>query len=130
MPYLTDKLTPEDRKLVEDWAKERLDSRYKRDIPPELYLMAQLGYYYGWQAVVDYRRNYHEGIDDEGKACRLGFSYEDAVALVKAAEKVHYRQMMDNGRIEAANNVSSQDKRFSKNNANYVNKLAKEIYKN
>lgn len=126
--YLTDKLTPEDRALVKSWGEERRNSKYKRDIPPELYLIAQLGYYYGWQAVVDYRRNYHEGIDDNGKPCRLGFSYDDAVALVKAAEKVHYKIMLDSGRIDAANNVSSSDKKFSKHNADYVNRIAKETY--
>lgn len=129
MPSLIDMMSPEDQDTVKRWAKARKESRYKRDIPYQLYLAAELGYYYGWQAVVDFRRGYQAGIDKNGKTVRLSFEYEDAVGLVEAAKKVHYRQMMDSGRVNASTIGSSFDKDYSKNNCDYVNRLAEEAYR-
>lgn len=128
MPNLRDLMTPEDQELVKKWADERRNPKYKPDIPMPLYVCAQLGYYYGWQAVVDYRRGYQIGYKPNGEIELLEFKLEDAVALIKAAEKVHYRQMMDNGRVDAATNLSSHDKKYARNNRDYVNKLAKDAY--
>lgn len=117
-------MSAEDRQTMKKWATERRDSKYKRDIPPELYVAGQLGHYYGWQAVVDFLRGYMEGIDSDGAHSKLAFSFEQAVALVKAAEKVRYRIILDEGRIYAATNASTYDKKFAKDNAEYVNELA------
>ena len=129
MPNLLDLMTPEDRKTVEGWAVDRLNPQHKQDIPPYFYLCAQLGYYYGWQAVVDFKRNYHSGIDSKGNLTRLAFVLEEAVALVKAAEKLHYRLNIDSGKINAATTLSTNDKSYAKHNAEYVNKLQDEAYK-
>lgn len=127
MPNLLDMMTDDDRKLVKKWAAERKNPRYKPDIPMPFFLCAQLGYYYGWQAVVDYRRGYHVGYDSKGNIKRYSFGLEEASALIKAAEKVHYLLKMDEGRIHAATNVSSGDKKYAKANAEYVNQIAKNL---
>lgn len=121
-------LTPEEQERTKKWAKARESSEYERAIPPKLYLAAQLGYYYGWQAVVDFRRGYHEGIDAKGNKTRISFTYEEAVAFVEAASKVHYRQLLDNGKINAATSVSSHDPTYAGKNAAYVNKVARSAY--
>lgn len=126
MPNLLDLMTEEDRQLVKKWAVERKTPKHKQDIPMPLFLAAQLGYYYGWDAVVDYRRGYHIGIE-AGIPKRYAFTFEDAVALVKAAEKLHYLLKLDEGRIHAATQVSSGDKKYAKANAEYVNQIVKSV---
>lgn len=127
MPNLMDLMTDEDRQTVKRWAEERKHPKYKTDIPHAYYTFAQLGYYYGWEAVVDARRGYHIGVDDEGKITRLAFEYEDAVALIKAAEKVHYRLKLDEGDINAVKHFSSYDKQYNRKKCEYVNKLAEKV---
>lgn len=127
MANLLDLMTEEDRQTVKKWAEEKRFTKHKIDIPVPYFICGQLGYYYGWGAVVDFRRGYHEGIKPDGTPCRLSFSLEDAVALIKAAEKVNYRIKLDEGRIHAASTVSSYDKRYANNNAEYVNTLANEV---
>ncbi len=129
MSNLLDFMSQEDREMVNQWAEQRRVSKYKRDIPTDLYLAAQLGYYYGWQAVVDFRRNYTEGIDKDGKRTRHAFGFVEASALVKAAEKVRYRTMMDEGKVYAATNVSSYDREYAQKNAEYVTSLSREASK-
>ena len=127
MPNLLDLMSPEDRETVAKWKVERQQTARAKEIPPGLLLCAKLGYYYGWEAVVDFRRGYHLGLDDFGNWTRLGFTPEDAEALVDAAERVHYRLKLHEGRINAANSVSSTDKDWANSNAAWVNRLAKEV---
>lgn len=127
MPNLLDLMTDEDKAWVKQRTIERTTPKYKQDIPMPLFLCAQLGYYYGWDAVVDFRRGYHTGYDAKGQITRYAFSLEDAVSLVEAARKVHYTIKLDEGRIHAATNVSSHDKKYAKSNADYVNNIAKRL---
>ena len=99
-------LSPEDKGKMEQWSAKQKENKYKQDIPQRLYIAAQLGYYYGWPAVVDFRRGYHE-----------------AIAFIKAAEKVHYRQMVDQSRTIAATQVSSNDQTYADRNADYINEV-------
>lgn len=127
MPNLLDLMTDEDKAWVKQRTVERSQPKYKQDIPMPLFLCAQLGYYYGWEAVVDFRLGYHVGYDAKGQIKRYAFGLEDAVGLIEAARKVHYRLKMDEGRIHAANNLSTNDKKFAKANAEYVNQIAKKV---
>lgn len=127
MPNLLDLMTEEDKATVKRWAEERKNPKYKTDIPHPYYTMAQLGYYYGWEAVVDARRGYHVGVDKNGKLIRLAFELEEAIALIKAAEKVHYKLKLDEGHINAAKHFSTYDKEYSKKQAEYVNKIADSV---
>ena len=121
-------LTPEEQAKTKAWVKRRETSEHEQEIPPKLFLAAQLGYYYGWQAVVDFRRGYHEGLDSKGNKTRIAFVYEEAVAFVEAARKVHYRQLLDNGKIQAATNVSSSSREYSDRNAEDVNNMARWVH--
>lgn len=128
MRNLLDLMTPEDRETVKKWAEEKKNPKHKTDIPAPLFICAQLGYYYGWGAVVDFKRGYHIGYDEKGNIKRYAFGLEEAVGLIKAAEKVNYRIKLDEGKINAAANVSSHDKKYASRNKDYVNELAKTVY--
>lgn len=127
MPNLLTLFSEDDRQWAKQRAHEQAHPKYKTDIPPSFYMAAQLGYYYGWDAVVDVRRGYHVGYNAKGEIERYSFSREEAVGLIRAAEKVHYRLALDDGRINAATNVSSSDKKYAKANAEYVNQIANRL---
>lgn len=130
MADLFSTLSPEDQAKTKAWVKKRIESKYERDIPTGLYIAAELGYYYGWQAVVDYRRGYHEGISPEGKPIRHPFTMSEAVGFIEAAKKVHYRQMIDMNKANAAAHVSSHDPEYAKRNAEYVTRMQEKAFKN
>lgn len=83
-------MTDEDRAVVKRWTDERLHPKYPQDIPIPYYIMAELGHYFGWQAVVDLKRGYHGGINQKGEPERIRFTLEQANALIKAAQKIKY----------------------------------------
>ena len=120
-------LSQDDKKIVDSWVEKATTSQYKRDIPPELYIKAQLGYFYGWQAIVAFARGYEIGIDDNGKYIKLPYTLEDAVADVKAAEKVHYKYAMDDADLNAISSVSVHDEKYGKAVADWANAKRKEL---
>lgn len=127
MSSFYESLSKEDKRTVDGWAEKARNSQYKRDIPYELYIKAQLGYFYGWDAMMAFARGYEIGIDDDGKYIKLPYTFEDAVADVKAAEKVHYRYAMENADFNALSGSSIQDKEYGKTVANWANEKRKEL---
>lgn len=137
MPNLLDLMTPEDRAIVQTWTEKRQNPQYKQDIPTPLYICAQLGYYYGWQAVMDYRRGYSIGYEPvvnkagqpTGKLqkVRLAFTLEEAVGLIEAARKVHYRLKLDEGKVFAANNASCYDPKNANRTIKEVSDFARKL---
>lgn len=136
MPNLLDLMTEEDRQAVKGWTKTRQNPAHKQDIPTPLFIAAQLGYYYGWGAVQDFRRGYSLGYeyakDKDGnltgelKLTRYKFDLEEAVGLIEAARKLHYNLKLTEGKVFAANNASCMDPK----NANRVIKDVAEFAEN
>lgn len=127
MASLYDLISEEDKKKVDRWAEERKNLKHATEIPPEYYLAAELGYYYGWEAKVAFSRGYNIGIDDYGKLIKLPYTFKEACADVKAAKKVKYRQIIDNNDIAAAANISSHDKNYARGVINFSNRMRREL---
>lgn len=124
---LLEQLSEQDRETVKGWAESAKKPKYNTDIPPELFIGAKLGIYYGWEARVSFGRGYVIGIDDDGKLIKLPYTFENAVADVKAAEKVFYRQMMDKGDIYASANLACKDRNYAESAIKFSNQVRKEI---
>lgn len=127
MASFFEQLSEEDKAKVRGWSRSARVSEHNRDIPPELFIGAKLGFYYGWEALIAFKLGYIVGIDDEGKPMKITYTFEDAIADVKSAEKVNYRNLIDSGDIIASANVSSRDSKWARNAINYTNKIRKEI---
>ena len=123
-----DQLSEEDKAKVRSWAESAKNPKHDGDIPPELIIAAKLGFYYGWQARVAFARGYEIGIDDDGKFVKLPYDFEHAVADVKAAEKVHYRNLIDSADFIASANISSKSRDYARSAVDYSNKIRKEVY--
>lgn len=126
MASLYESLSEEDRQKVDKWAEERKNPKHDTDIPPEFYTIAELGFYYGWGAVESFYRGYIESKDDQGNFEKLPFPLPLAMGFVKAAQKFHYRQIIDSGDIMAAANLSSRTKTYANNVIEYANKRRKQ----
>lgn len=126
MAGLFEQLSDEDKAKVRSWSRNAQSSRHERDIPPELFIGAKLGFYYGWQALIAFKLGYITTIDDEGKPQKIPYTFDDAVADVRSAEKVNYRNLIDSGDIIASANVASRDRGWATKTLEYTNKLRKE----
>lgn len=120
-------LSEEDQATVRGWAERAKNPKYSPDIPPELFVGAKLGIYYGWEARLTFGRGYSIGIDDDGKPIKIPYTWEMAVADVRAAEKVLYRQMINNGDILASANMACRDMNYAKSAMNFANQVKREV---
>ena len=126
MAGLLEQLSEEDREKVQSWTSKVKNPKHEQDIPTELFICSKLGYYYGWQAVETFMRGYIIAHDDNMKPYKAPFTLDDAIALIKGAEKVAYVNMLNNGDIQASANVSSRNSEWAKANIEYTNRLRKE----
>lgn len=109
MPNLLDLMTPEDREIVRKNYQERKsgNTSYRKGmaIPPDIFIIAELGYYYGWGAIETAKRGYVESFDvttKDGKRIekrtKIPFTIEEAAILVEAAKKIDYSKVVDAAR--------------------------------
>lgn len=126
-----EQLSDEDKQIVRSWSKTAKNSQHSRDIPAELFIGAKLGYYYGWQALIAFKLGYIivEDINEKNEKVyiKAPYTFDDAVADVRSAEKVNYRVLVDNGDIIASANVASRDKDWTRKTIEYTNKIRKEM---
>lgn len=126
-----EQLSDKDKEIVKSWSKSAKTSRHERDIPAELFIGAKLGYFYGWEALIAFKLGYIivEDIRENGEKVlvKVPYTFDEAVADVRSAEKVNYRVLVDNGDIIASANVASRDKDWTRKTIEYTNKIRKEM---
>ncbi len=83
----------EDKKFVErikERYKKRIESKFSEDnkfeVSPEIYILSELGYFYGWSAI-------QAALNNE-------ITLEAALALVDGAKKVHYARLIDDAHAQ------------------------------
>lgn len=107
---LLDLMTPKEQEKMKAAFKKRMagDGTYKKDkIPPLVYLLAEAGVYFGWQAIVDAKRGYTEAKDDEGKLVKIPLTMEEFNGLVMAGRKFRYSDYINQARGTRAGVSSS-----------------------
>lgn len=90
---LLDIMSEEDRKIAIDSFADRMSGgqQYKRDsVSPVAFMLAELGCYYGWQAIVDAKRGFTEG--------NIPLTMEEVNELTRAARKIKYSDIVNNAR--------------------------------
>ena len=107
---LLDLMTPKEQEKMKAAFQKRMagDGTYKKDkIPPLIYLLAEAGVYFGWQAIVDAKRGYTEAKDDEGKLVKIPLTMEEFNGLVMAGRKFRYSDYINQARGTRAGVSSS-----------------------
>lgn len=98
---LLEMMTPEEQAKMKDAFKKRMsgDGNYKREtIPPMIYMLAEAGYYFGWQAIVDAKRGYTEATDDDGNEIKIPLTMDEFNGLVMAGRKIRYSDYVNQAR--------------------------------
>lgn len=118
---LLDLVSPEEREEIQALYKKRKSGntsyRGKLTIPPDIFLIAEAGYYFGWGAVEAAKRGYVEGfetITKDGKMIqkrtKIPLMMEELNILVEGARKVKYSAVVDAARGTQAGVASSLSK--------------------
>lgn len=114
MANLLDLMTEKDRNAALDAYERRMkgDNTYRKTkVSPLAYLMAELGIYFGWEAIVAAKRGYIEIFDEHtGKKKKMKISLEELGVLAEAARKVRYSEYLNQARCTqvAAGSVLSK----------------------
>lgn len=98
---LFEMMTPEEQEKMNRAFKQRMagNGTYKKEkIPPIVFLLAEAGIYFGWQAIVDARRGYTEAKDGNGNDVRIPLSMEELNGFVMAAKKFKYSDYINQAR--------------------------------
>lgn len=107
---ILDLMTPEEQAKMRTAFQKRMagDGTYKKDkIPPLIYLLAEAGVYFGWQAIVDAKRGYTEARDEDGKLVKIPLTMEEFNGLVMAGRKFRYSDYINQARGTRAGVSSS-----------------------
>lgn len=139
MSNLLDIMSDEDRKIVEQNYKKRMsgDTSYRKglSIPPDVFLVAELGFYFGWGAIETFKRGYVEAFEvtnKDGKRVekrvKIPFTPEEASILVEGARKIKYSSVVDAARgtqVAVASTMSKNPKRTFNDGMKPYNERAK-----
>lgn len=83
---LLEMMTPEDReKALARFRQRTARQETQNKISSEIYILAEFGYYFGWQGIEAFRRN--------------EITFEEAFALLEGARKVWYNKLLEQGRM-------------------------------
>lgn len=104
---ILDLMTDDERASIKEAYNGRMsgNNSYRKGIkiPPEIYLLSELGYYFGWGAIQDAKRGYVEDFDEAtGKRRKIPLTLEEVNILVEGARKVWYSKIIDNARATQA----------------------------
>lgn len=116
-------LMPEDeRKKALERAHKRMERQRSRkglDVSPEMYMVAEFGYYFGWESVLAIKRGYIEKIGPNGDVVKEPFTLGEALVLLEAARKVWYSKLVEqaHGSLIANTSARTQNPGQSFNNS-------------
>lgn len=93
---ILDLMSADEKQKALDRAEKRLSKKVSSgSVSPELFIVGELGYYYGWDAVMAIRRGYTVEYDSKGSIEKVPFTLEEATALIEAAKKVWYSKLIE-----------------------------------
>lgn len=90
MASFLEKLSKEDQDKVKLWVDRAKSPAHETDIPPELYIIAEHGFYFGFEAVKTALAGFYEAITEDGKKVIRPYTLEMVVGLNQAVRKVRY----------------------------------------
>ena len=114
MPRSLLELMPEaDRKKAIERGRKRLERQKSKkglDVSPEIYLVAEFGYYFGWEGVMAIKRGYIEKHDSKGEIVKDPFTLDEALVLLEGARKVWYTKLTEQGHSQLIANTSAYNR--------------------
>lgn len=112
MPNLLDLMSPEDRQKAIERGKRRLEKNSQKNgsVSPEIYIISEFGYYFGWAGIEAIKRGYIESRNDKGEIRKTPFTLEEVMVLLEGARKVWYSKLIETGHTNLVANGAAQAK--------------------
>lgn len=107
---LLDLMPKADREKAVARGKKRLEQRKGSKVSPEIYTVAEFGYYFGWEGVLAIKRGYIETIDAQGKTVKEPFTLEEVMVLLEGARKVWYSKLIEQSHGTMVADLASRSK--------------------
>lgn len=109
---ILDFMTPEDKQKTIERGQKRMEKTKTKahDVSPEMYLIAEMGYYFGWDAILAVKRGYIEFLDEKNAVKKSIFTIEEMMGLVEAARKVWYAKLYEQSYGSAVASSSKYNK--------------------
>jgi len=95
---LLDLMDADDAKRAIERGQKRISKQRTRkglDVSPEIYTVAEFGYYFGWEGVLAIRRGYIEKVGPDGSIVKDPFLLDEALVLLEGARKVWYSKLTE-----------------------------------
>ena len=92
---LLDLMSTEDKEKAIARGRKRLEKAKGSAISPEMYVIAEFGYYFGFEGILAIKRGYIEYTDAKGSVVKEPFTLDEVLALLEAAKKVWYSKVID-----------------------------------
>lgn len=114
MPSILELMSEEDAKKAIQRGRKRLDSSKakKQSVSPEVFILSELGYYYGWDAVMSARKN--------------EITLDEVMVYLEGARKVWYSKLIEQAGTTQIANGSLHSKQpsdsFKKGMAPYIDR--------
>lgn len=80
-------------------ARRRNEINRGSKISPEIYSIAEFGYYFGWDAILAVKRGYIEAHDDKMDLKKEVFTLDEMNVLLEGARKVWYSKLVEQGGV-------------------------------
>lgn len=125
---LLDLMSAEDREKALEKGKRRLEKSKSQslDVSPEMFIIAKLGYYFGWDAVVAVKRGFITTYNDKMELQKSTFTLEEAMALLDGADKVWNSKVIDTAHgnfiAHRSTMVKEQSAEFNKGMKPFIDK--------
>ena len=108
-----DLLTPEEREKAVERGRKRMNRQKSKrglDVSPEIYLVSEFGYYFGWDAILAIRRGYTIVPGTNEKEV---FTLDEAQLILEGARKVWYAKLIEQAHAGIiSNSFNSSSKSF------------------
>lgn len=122
MSSLLDFMTPEHREKAIARGQKRLEKNQSASVSPEMFVIAEFGYYFGFEAILAVKRGYIEIMKD-GELVQEPFELNEVLALIEAAKKVWYGKVVE----QSHGNMIAGMAKFSANPGEAFNKNIKPL---
>lgn len=123
-------MSPEDKQKAIAKGKKRMERSKTQtlDVSPEMFVIAELGYYFGWEAVVAIKRGFITTYDEKMNLKKSTFTLEEALALIEGAKKVWYSKVIDTAHgsfiAHRSTQVKEQGKEFNKGMKQFIDRAS------
>lgn len=107
---LLDLMPKEEAEKAIERGRKRMQRNKGSKVSPEMYTVAEFGYYFGWEGVLAIKRGYIDKTDSKGNVVKEPFTLDEVLVLLEAARKVWYSKVIEQSHGNMVASIGAQSK--------------------